>query len=84
MVNFKPFVKKITSREPEKTNVDAQIGKTTIVTKKIDNISETGEVKLNGVTWSARSINGDCIDEGSTVIVEKVEGVKLIVKPVQS
>lgn len=80
LIFTKPFVKKITNREPEKTNVDAQIGKTTVVTQKIDNIAETGEVKLNGISWSARSTDGGIIEAGKTVSVEKVEGVKLIVK----
>ena len=80
LVCTKPLVKKITEREPEKTNVDAQIGKTTVVTDKIDNIAETGEVKLGGVSWAARSSGGEIINSGETVVVEKVEGVKLIVR----
>ncbi len=83
LILTKPLVKKIINREPEKTNIDAQIGKTTIVTQKIDNIKETGEVRLNGISWTARSENGEPIDEGSRVLVEKIDGVKLIVKSVQ-
>ena len=83
LILTKPLVKKIINREPEKTNIDAQIGKTTIVTQKIDNIKETGEVRLNGISWTARSENDEPIDEGSRVLVEKIDGVKLIVKSVQ-
>ena len=83
LILTKPLVKKIVGREPEKTNIDAQIGKTTIVTQKIDNIKETGEVRLNGISWTARSESGETIDEGSRVSVEKIDGVKLIVKSVQ-
>ena len=82
LIFTKPFVKKVTHREPEKTNIDAQIGKTTVVTKRIDNIAETGEVKLNGISWTARSIDNEIIEVGTTVFVEKVDGVKLIVKSV--
>ena len=76
----KPLVKKLTENKREKTNVDAQIGKATIVTQKIDNLAETGEVKLGGLVWTARSAFGEIIDENEKVIVVRVEGVKLIVK----
>ena len=80
LIATKPLAKKLTKNSAEKTNIDSAIGKVTVVTAEIDNIAETGEVKLNGLTWSARSLNGDVIKEGSKVIVKKVEGVKLIVE----
>lgn len=80
LICTKPLVRKLTSKGPEKTNTDAQLGKTTLVTGTIDNIAQTGEVKLSGVSWSARSIDGSIIKAGETVVVERVEGVKLIVK----
>lgn len=79
LVLTKPLVKKLTQNKPEKTNIDSQIGKTTVVTKKIDNIAETGEVKLGGLYWSARSSDGTVIEENEKVVVEKIDGVKLIV-----
>ena len=75
----KPFVKKITGRTPEKTNTEAHIGKTTIVTRTIDNIKESGEVKINGVSWSARSDDESVIEDGEKVIIKRIEGVRLIV-----
>ena len=80
LILTKPLVKKIVNRPPEKTNMDANIGKITIVTKMINNIAEMGEVKLNGIPWSARSADNEPINAGETVVVEKVEGVKLIVR----
>ena len=79
LIATKPLVKKLTKNSTAKTNVESNIGKITVVTSKIDNIAETGEVKLNGLVWSARSLDGEVIEEGSKVIVKKVEGVKLIV-----
>lgn len=79
LVITKPFVKRLTKNAHEKTNIDAQIGKKTTVTKAIDNIAETGEVKLGGISWTARSADGNPIATGDTVTVERVEGVKLIV-----
>lgn len=76
----KPVVKKLTKNQCEKTNIDAQIGKITVVTKKIDNIAEVGEVKLNGLYWSARSEDGNVIEADERVRIKNVEGVKLIVE----
>lgn len=80
LIITKPLVKKLTKNQREKTNIDAQIGKTTVVTQKIDNIAETGEVKLNGLFWAARSADNSVIEKDEQVRVKNVEGVKLIVE----
>ena len=68
------------AKEP-KTNADALIGRTCIVTEEIRNISEQGEVKVGGLCWSARAEEPDrVIAVGEQVTILKIEGVKLIVK----
>ena len=84
LIATKPLAKKLTKNSNEKTNIDSTVGKITVVTSKIDNIAETGEVKLNSLIWSARSLDGEIIEKDSKVIVKKVEGVKLIVSPVEN
>ena len=50
----KPFVKKFAKGKSNfKSNVYSIIGDTGIVTKKIDSIESTGQVKVNGELWSA-------------------------------
>ncbi len=66
-----------------KTNVDSVIGTEGYVTEPIDNVSYTGRVKLGGITWAARSTSGAPIDAGTLVRVDRVEGVKVFVSPVQ-
>ena len=39
-----------------------------------------GEVKLNGEVWTATSVNSIEIPKDANVVVEKIDGVKLIVK----
>lgn len=63
----------------EKTNIDEIIGKTGVVKEKIVNIEGKGQVVINGVTWSARSLSGEDIDIDKMVKVHKIEGVKVIV-----
>ena len=62
------------------TNVDTLIGKQAIVTEKIDNLAGTGQVKIDGNLWTARSEGGFIIAEREVVEIVKISGVKLIVK----
>ena len=62
------------------TNADAVIGKKAVVTDRIDNISSQGAVKVGPSVWTARSVDGSVIEEGTVVEVVAIEGVKLICK----
>lgn len=74
----KKFAPKITS-----TNVDAVIGSRGYVTADIDNVAAAGTVRLGGMEWTARSASGEKISVGTLVQVERIEGVKAIVSPVE-
>lgn len=78
-----PIVRKHLNPKLAKTNVDAVIGSTGIVTVAVDNIAAVGQVKLGGMEWSARSTSGDPITPGTIVRVDKIEGVKAFVTPVK-
>jgi len=77
LVLTRPLVKKWLKIIPEKTNLDAAIGKTALVIKQID-INEFGRVKVNGKEWTAKA--EELIKEGERVKILGIEGVKLIVK----
>ena len=64
----------------EKTNVDSLIGAKVLIIEDVDNLSGTGKGKLYGMEWTVRSLDGSVIEKGVTAVVEKIEGVKLIVK----
>ena len=76
----RPFVRKLTKPTVFKTNTDSLIGKTAIVTRAPDEPGKCGEAKVDGKYWSISSIDGEPLDEGNCVTVEKIEGVSLIVK----
>ncbi len=59
--------------------MDRLIGKTAVVTKNIDNELGEGMVNVEGMTWSARSRDGNLIPKGETVEIDYISGVKLIV-----
>ena len=62
------------------TNVFSLVGKDGIVTKNINSLESTGQVKVSGELWSA-TCNGENIEKSTTITVIDVDGVKLIVEP---
>ena len=82
LIGLLPFVKKVLNPGVVKTNVDALVEEKCYVTIAIDNITATGQVKLRGMEWTARSTTGDPIEAGTLVKVDKIEGVKAFVSPV--
>lgn len=75
----RPLVKKRLQKGAyQPTNADRVIGMTAVVTEEIDNVAETGEVKVGGIRWSARSQDGTKIEKDAEVVVLEIEGVKLI------
>ncbi|MDO9578658.1 MAG: NfeD family protein, partial [Candidatus Cloacimonadales bacterium] len=70
--------KKLISDESVPTNVDALKGKQGIVVKEIP-VDGRGYVKVGGEEWSAISSKNEKIKIGKKVIIQKIEGNKLIV-----
>lgn len=79
LIIARPYLKKFTKTEMQRTNADMYIGETAVVLEEIDNTRGTGQIKVKGSVWTARSRNGTVIPAGENVYVEKIEGVKLIV-----
>jgi len=80
---LRPLVRKHIKPKITKTNADAVIGTTGLVTSAIDNVSAVGQVKLGAMHWTARSASGEPIPVGTLVKVERIEGVKVFVEPVE-
>lgn len=77
LIFTKPIVKKLKIKNVIPTNSDRYIGKTGDVIKKITP-KEKGEVKVLGTIWTATS--NETLEVGEEIVVEGIEGVKLIVK----
>ena len=80
---LRPMARKHFTPKLTRTNVDSVIGMEGYVTADIDNVAATGTVKLGAMEWTARSANGEKISTGTLVKVEKIEGVKAFVTPVE-
>lgn len=77
----KIFIEKLRTGQ-EKTNVEALIGRIGTAKTDVDNMS-AGIVNLSGQEWSALCGTEEKIVAGEKVKVERIEGVKLIVAPVE-
>ena len=80
----RPLVKRWTAGKAVPTNADRVLGATVRVTETIDNNIPAGAVYADGKTWTARSADGAVIPAGARVQVERLEGVKLFVKPCET
>ena len=63
-----------------KTNVDALVGRTGLVTEAVDHASNQGRVRLGGEEWRAVTPDESKIEAGTKVVVKSVEGCKVIVE----
>ena len=82
LLAIRPLAHKYFNSKVEPTNADRIIGSEVMVTEEINNIAETGQVKLFGQVWTARSENGDVIPVQSRVRILRIEGVKVFVRMV--
>ena len=84
LVLTRSFVKKVLSKRTTPTNADRIILQGGIVTEAIDPIQNTGQIKVLGQYWSAKSQDGQPIELGSRVTVLRLEGVKTVVQKQKS
>ncbi len=64
-----------------RTNIEALIGATGMVSKRIDPSTGKGRVIARGDDWHGVSADGTPIEVGKKVVVTKVDGTKLYVRP---
>ncbi len=80
---IRPFVMKIIDKKTNdnniKTNMDNIIGKTAVVTERIEE-GGYGRVKIDGDDWKARTDDGTMVDVGERVQILSYESIVLTVK----
>ena len=79
----RPIASKFYNSRRTKTNVDSLVGEYCKVTEAIDNFNGTGTVVLNGMDWTARSVDDTIIEVDSKVKVCGIDGVKVLVGKVE-
>lgn len=82
LLMLRPIVRRYLVPKITPTNVDSLVGSTGLVTEAIDNVTASGQVKLGAMEWTARSTTGGNIPQGALIRVDRIEGVKVYVTPV--
>lgn len=82
LLMLRPIVRRYLVPKITPTNVDSLVGATGLVTETIDNVTASGQVKLGAMEWTARSTTGENIPQGALIRVDRIEGVKVYVTPV--
>jgi len=81
LILARPVLKKCLNKGVVRTNVNSLMGQSAVVIQKIDNLAQTGQVRINDIEWLARtSDDKEIIPEKTVVTITEVRGVKLIVK----
>lgn len=85
LILTRPLAAKYVNSRTQPTNADMLVGKECVVTEDIDNLLGTGAVTVAGKVWTARTPQGEMhLTKGEKARILRIEGVKLIVEPVQS
>ena len=80
----RPFAVKYLNPRGTRTNSEELIGEVVKVIERIDNREAKGRALVKGLEWSARAVSDDMIIEKDTLVkVVRIEGVKLIVEPIE-
>ena len=81
LIFTRPVAMKYFNKETIQTNANSLIGKKVVVIQDIDNLAQTGQVRINDIEWTARTADdSQKIGKGAVVLIEEIRGVKLIVK----
>ena len=84
LIFTRPAAVKFMNKGVTKTNAESLIGRKAVVIQTIDNLAQTGQVRISDIEWMARTASdGIVIPEKAVVIVKEIQGVKLIVEEVQ-
>ena len=77
------FADRVSSEQPPGIGANRFIGMEGIVLQPIDNMQNTGRVRMSREEWRAESESGEVIEEGQRVAVTRINGTHLVVKTIQ-
>lgn len=73
------FTTRFANKKGSATNASSLIGQKGVVVEPIDPIQATGKVRVRKEIWSAVAKSGNIIGVDQIVVVQDIEGVKLLV-----
>ena len=76
------FADRFSKKQPG-IGADRLIGKVGVVLERVDNMENTGRIRLDKEEWRADSATKDAIEAGSKVEVRRVDGTRLVVETIK-
>lgn len=81
LVMTRPLAMKYFNQNRQKTNAESLIGQQALVLEDVDTLHASGQVEVNGQIWSAKTADtAGFIAKDTVVMIQGIQGVKLIVK----
>lgn len=83
MVGLRPMLMRrfrIGSATELRTNVEALLGKTGVVTERIEGGTRQGRLVVEGENWRGASVDKGILEPGTRVMVVQVDGTTLLVE----
>ncbi|UCE40600.1 MAG: NfeD family protein [Candidatus Aminicenantes bacterium] len=74
------FAEKISKEQPQGIGADRFVGLEGTVLEEIDNVKNTGRVRVQKDEWRADSETGELIPEGEQIVVTRLDGTHMVVK----
>jgi membrane protein implicated in regulation of membrane protease activity len=74
------LAEKISKKQPPGIGADRFVGLEGIVLEEIDNVKNTGRVRVQKDEWRADSETGEIIPEGERIVVIRLDGTHMVVK----
>lgn len=69
------------NQQRQRTNADRVVGMEAMVVETVDNALPSGQIRVDGQIWTARSISGVVIPKDTCVVIKEIAGVKAMVDP---
>jgi membrane protein implicated in regulation of membrane protease activity len=77
------IAERVTKKQPPGIGADRYIGKTGVVLEVVDNLKNTGQVRIGKEEWRADSSTDEIIPTGKRVRVTGLDGTHLVVYPLE-
>ena len=77
------FAERVSKEQPPGIGADRFVGQECVVLEEIDNLNDSGRVRMGKEEWRAESDNDDNIKSDTHVTVVRLSGTHLVVKPIE-
>lgn len=84
LLAMRRLAERMTHEPPQKVGADRLIGKTGAVIERLEVDARFGRVRIEREEWRADAPGFEPVPEGTRVIVERIEGTHLVVRPVDA